>query len=143
VPAQRWGAEVYGHALDTVQLGIAGAFSGSHALDQHHEVLVLPGHTAGYSVVVRRQGQRAYLFGGHFLLKNKLGWRASGALRDLPAARASLSTLRALDIDVLLPEHAWDDAGREARSPVAFGSAVRKRAVDEALAALPSGRRLA
>jgi glyoxylase-like metal-dependent hydrolase (beta-lactamase superfamily II) len=141
VAAQRWGAEVHGHVLDKASLGLPGGFSAAHALDARHQIVPLPGHTPGYSVLVRRQGERAYLFGGHFLLRNKLGWRASGAIRDMAAARASLVRLRELDVDVLLPEYAWGDAGKAGRAPVTFDAAVRARAVDEALAALTAKAR--
>jgi hypothetical protein len=88
------------------------------------------------SALLRRQGRRAFLFGGHFMLESKLGWRASGAVRDVPAARASLTRLAALDVNVLLPEYAWGDAGAAGPAPVAFGPSVRKRALQDALAAL-------
>ena len=134
--AQRFGARIYGHAQDQRLLGLSGGFSEAHAFDKHHEIVPLPGHTRGYSAMIRRDGKHAYLFGGHWLVKSLLGWRASGGLRDAEAALESLKRIETLDVDRLLPEYAWSDAGPEGEAPVTFGPKVRKRAVRDALANL-------
>ena len=130
-----WRAEVLAHEAELARLAITGrGFSQDHDLDARLSVIVLPGHTAGYSCLRRRAaGGGAQFFAGHLMIRGARGWSGAASAPLFMQSLASLRRLADLDLDALMPEHAWSDAKGNERAPLAFDAGVRQQAVQQAV----------
>ena len=104
---------VFVHDLDRAELGlaVAGTFTDRHTIDDDLEVIPTPGHTAGTTSYLWDSGEHRYLFTGDFVWIENGEWKA--VVLD-PALRGSyldsLSLIRDLDFDVLVPWGTTDDS---------------------------------
>jgi glyoxylase-like metal-dependent hydrolase (beta-lactamase superfamily II) len=122
------------HAAELRRLGVrSGAgFAEPHDYDPEISVGLFPGHTQGYACLVRRRGGVAYFFAGHLLIRGMHGWAGAASAQLFAESLASLARVADLDLDYLMPEHTWSDAGGFDRAPLAFGPDVRAAAVASA-----------
>lgn len=140
VVLRRWNAQLCAHHLDLEKLarqkGRAqppAGFDGDHPFAEGVCVLHLPGHSAGYSALLRQRGDTIQLFSGHLLIEGPHGWRAAQAYTLYDAAQESLRRLKTVAFNELLPDRAWLDVGPQALPPIRLGESDRLAALDEAL----------
>jgi hypothetical protein len=90
-------------------LPVAGTFTGRQMLGDDLEIIPTPGHTPGTTAVWWDSGSHRFLFTGDSLWINHGEWQAVllGS-SDRAAYIDSLTTLRAVDFDVLVPWGATD-----------------------------------
>jgi glyoxylase-like metal-dependent hydrolase (beta-lactamase superfamily II) len=138
--AERWQLRLLVHEADleiaSNRIGerlTAETFREPFSLDSRCDVLLFPGHTAGYSCMSAKLASGTYLLSGHLIVESKLAWHAAASRERAEASVDSLRRLAALEVDFLLPELTWDDAESGERAPLAFGDIKRQEAVQSAL----------
>lgn len=136
---KRWDAKLLVHRADLGRMNrtpghsLGDGFEGDHDVADGVSIVHLPGHSAGYSGLLRRQGGVTQFFGGHLLTEGPLGWRAARAYTLYDTARESLSRLKDIEFDMLMPDHVWLDTRTRALPPIRLDAAARRAVIDEAL----------
>ena len=109
---------IFVHAKDQARtdLPIAGTFAKREWIGDDLEVIPTPGHTAGATMFLWDNGQHRLLFSGDTIWVQGGEWKAVLlAERDREAYLASISNIRELDFDILVP---W---GSKDGRPYAYG----------------------
>jgi glyoxylase-like metal-dependent hydrolase (beta-lactamase superfamily II) len=99
---------VFVHERDEAEtarsLRVAGTFTEREMIDPDLEIIPTPGHTPGTTAVLWDSGSHRFLFTGDSLWINDSQWQAVVlGSSDRTAYIDSLTTLRAVDFDVLVP----------------------------------------
>jgi glyoxylase-like metal-dependent hydrolase (beta-lactamase superfamily II) len=108
------GMPAFVHARDRTEtargMNVTGVFTTRQNIDDDLEVIPTPGHTAGTTSYLWDNGEHRFLFTGDFIWIENGEWKAVVLIPGLRNEYlTSLSLVRDLDFDVLVPWGATDD----------------------------------